>query len=287
MDRTRKLRIITGLIAMILIMVAVFALPSVGFFAVVLVILWVASAEFIEILRPHVPSAPLKPLLVLMPISAVALSAAFEPETFGFQSEAPFGFWILSSFAFVGMTSSLLILFSKSELKDALPAIGILVFGIPYFAVAAVCMHQLHRIHPWIAFILILLVAGSDTGAYFVGSWIGRRRIAPRISPKKSWEGSIGGLILSLIVIAVWCRWAFDTIDPRWVLLAAVTVILSQLGDLLESLAKRGTGVKDSSQILPGHGGFYDRVDAMMLAAPVFLIGIRLLGLQQIAGQIP
>jgi phosphatidate cytidylyltransferase len=275
MDRTRKLRIITGLIALALVILIIFFLPSMAFFGIVLVILTWAAAEFLKIVRKKAPSAPLGILLVLMPLAAIALAFALQkPEAGG-----PPGFWMLGGAFFVLLSSALVVLLSRVEMSDAIPAMGILAFGIPYFALPAVSLLHLHQIDPWIAFILVLMVAGGDSGAYFIGSAIGRHRLAPRVSPKKSWEGAAGGLLTSVAVAAVWWQVTFHEVRPLWLVLAAGTAIIAQIGDLIESLFKRGVGIKDSSQVLPGHGGIYDRVDAVLLAAPAFLLGLWLFGL--------
>lgn len=115
---------------------------------------------------------------------------------------------------------------------------------------------------------LFLLIWINDTFAYLTGITIGRHRLFERISPKKSWEGAAGGLLFSLA--GAWLL-SFTTQLmnlPIWLGLAAVVVIFGIFGDLLESLLKRNSGVKDSGTLLPGHGGLLDRFDALLLAAP-------------------
>ena len=108
----------------------------------------------------------------------------------------------------------------------------------------------------------------SDTGAYLVGSAIGKHRLFERISPKKSWEGSIGGAIFALGGAAL-CWYLFgDILLWQWFVLGLIIVIIGTLGDLVESLFKRSLGVKDSGSILPGHGGMLDRFDAVFISAP-------------------
>lgn len=118
----------------------------------------------------------------------------------------------------------------------------------------------------------------SDTGAYCVGSLIGRHRLFERISPKKSWEGSIGGGILSIAAAFVFARlFPFMTI-AGWAGLALVVVVFGTWGDLAESLMKRQLGIKDSGNILPGHGGMLDRFDSALLAIPASVVYLTLLG---------
>ena len=133
----------------------------------------------------------------------------------------------------------------------------------------------------WYALAVFIFLWTSDTGAYVFGSWLGRHRLFPRISPKKSWEGSIGGGITAVAasqVIAYFVPFA-ETLTPvlshlLWAGLAVVVVIFGTWGDLVESLLKRKLGIKDSGNILPGHGGMLDRFDSSLLAIPAAVIYI-------------
>ncbi len=115
-----------------------------------------------------------------------------------------------------------------------------------------------------------LVLMGSDTGAYYTGRALGRRKLAPNISPGKTWEGAAGGMAASLLMVAVAHYWFFPEISLRAALgLAAVMNVLGVVGDLTESALKRGAKAKDAAQILPGHGGFLDRLDSLLFNAPV------------------
>lgn len=129
-----------------------------------------------------------------------------------------------------------------------------------------------------------LVLMGSDTGAYYVGSAIGKRKLAPKISPGKTWEGVVGGVLAALALAAVAHFWFFRELPLKWALpLAAVMATLGILGDLTESALKRGAGAKDAAKILPGHGGVLDRLDSLLFNAPLiyyfahFYFGARLL----------
>jgi phosphatidate cytidylyltransferase len=113
------------------------------------------------------------------------------------------------------------------------------------------------------------LAWGSDTGAYFAGRFFGKHKLAPAISPAKTVEGALGGLLASVLVAVIWqLVWLHDELPlAHAVVLAMVANVLGQSGDLVESLIKRSTGVKDSGAILPGHGGLLDRIDALMFTA--------------------
>lgn len=116
----------------------------------------------------------------------------------------------------------------------------------------------------------------NDTGAYLVGSMIGKRRLFERISPKKSWEGFFGGLAVALGASQALAWYAPEISWCNWLGLSATVVLFGTWGDLIESLLKRTLGVKDSGNVLPGHGGMLDRFDSLMLAAPAAYIYIEL-----------
>ena len=123
---------------------------------------------------------------------------------------------------------------------------------------------------------IFIFVWLDDTGAYLVGSLIGKHKLFERISPKKSWEGFFGGLILSLASSQAFAWFAPEINRMNWLGLAATVVLFGTWGDLIESLLKRTLGVKDSGNVLPGHGGMLDRFDSVMLAVPASNIYIEL-----------
>ncbi len=134
----------------------------------------------------------------------------------------------------------------------------------------------------WLLLLLVVLVAAADIGAYFAGRQWGVAKLAPRVSPGKSWAGFWGGVCASLAVMATaWLLFSESlsvALLPMMVV-AVFTVLASVLGDLLESMVKRHRGIKDSSHILPGHGGVMDRVDSLTAAAPVYTLGLIAVGL--------
>lgn len=129
---------------------------------------------------------------------------------------------------------------------------------------------------PLMIMAIFIFVWLSDTGAYFIGSMIGKRRLFERISPKKSWEGFFGGLFVALASSQALAWYAPEIGKLTWLGLALIVVLFGTWGDLIESLLKRTIGVKDSGNILPGHGGMLDRFDSVMLAAPASYIYIEL-----------
>lgn len=130
---------------------------------------------------------------------------------------------------------------------------------------------------------VLFLVFAADTGAYFAGRTFGRRKLAPMVSPGKTIEGAIGGLLLCALWGGVAGSFAFGLHEPAaiavMVALSVIAAVVSIIGDLTESMLKRAVGLKDSGHILPGHGGILDRVDSIVVAVPVMLLGLRLCGL--------
>jgi phosphatidate cytidylyltransferase len=162
-------------------------------------------------------------------------------------------------------------LFARVDLPTALGGASGTIFGVVSVALPATAMCYLRDVSPRAVLLLFLLVWGCDSLAYYTGRSLGRHKLAPRVSPNKTWEGTIGGLVGgTLIGAAAGTWWVFPELGPvRGALVGALATSAGQLGDLVESLWKRGAGVKDSGTFLPGHGGFYDRVDSLLFAAPV------------------
>ena len=132
----------------------------------------------------------------------------------------------------------------------------------------------------WVLFTLALVWA-ADTGAFFAGRWLGRVPLAPRVSPKKTWEGVIGGVLLSGFVAWLAAHWLLPINDPwPFVMVCVAVAALSIVGDLTESMLKRAAGLKDSGSLFPGHGGMLDRIDSVTAAAPALVFA--LLGLKVI-----
>ena len=132
----------------------------------------------------------------------------------------------------------------------------------------------------WLILTVMVLVWAADIGAYFSGRALGKRKLAPEVSPGKSWEGFWGGLLLSLVLLSLLGLWRdWHLTQWLWAMVGgALVVMASVIGDLTESMFKRQVGVKDSSQLLPGHGGFMDRVDSLTAAIPVFSVWLWLAG---------
>jgi phosphatidate cytidylyltransferase len=134
---------------------------------------------------------------------------------------------------------------------------------------------------PGWALLVLAMIWASDTGAYFTGMRFGRRKLSPRVSPNKTWEGFWGGMGLTIVVALVVAPFLGVGLGqlPAMALLAAAVCVAAVIGDLFESLMKRHAGCKDSGTLIPGHGGVYDRIDSLLAALPVAVLAKAVLGL--------
>jgi phosphatidate cytidylyltransferase len=184
------------------------------------------------------------------------------------RNETPYSFMVLFIFVF-GLT--FLTLFTRGPLVESLPAAGISssAFLLVAFPLSfAVRLHGIPFSGPKLLLFALAITWAADTVAYFAGRAFGKHPLAPHISPKKTWEGSIAGLGGSLLVAYAFHYWLTIPV-PHLLAMAVVGNIAGQMGDLLESACKRSAGVKDSGGLLPGHGGILDRIDALILCIPV------------------
>jgi phosphatidate cytidylyltransferase len=154
-----------------------------------------------------------------------------------------------------------------------------LVCGMPVLVPAFIALTRLQVTTrgfargPQIVLWLVLLVTAADVGAYFAGRRWGRRKLAPRVSPSKTWEGALGGL--AMVSLVAWGGAAYFGFPPLAVVAFGCAVgIFSIIGDLTESMFKRAAGLKDSGALLPGHGGLLDRIDSVTAAAPLYALGL-------------
>lgn len=287
-------RISTSLVLGFLVLLAVFLLPDLWFLVFVIALAELAAVELARIGRTWAPDAPLHAMLVVLPLLVVLLAAGFAP--YG-SMDAP----VRSAVSAPGLPSGLIpvglspetilllvalllgpavvtvLLFSGTPTAQALPAVGCLSFGSLYIALPVVSCWKLQKEDPWLLVLLLVLVAAGDTAAFYFGKTFGRRKMSPLISPKKTWVGAGAGFAAAVLTTAAWCGWRIGRVDPEWIVLGAAVGIAAQLGDLAESMLKRGAGIKDSGRLLPGHGGILDRTDSLFFAAPILLLGLSLI----------
>ncbi len=284
-------RIATAVVLIPLVLLLVLKAPLYLLTIVTGAVALLAIAEFLK-LATHYAVQPLAPatyaFVTLFFVFVVVASANRTPlvET----TAMLYGIALAAALApFVFLTVAM----RRADLKTSYPAAAASTFAFAYIAIPMallVAIRQQPAGAIWTIYTLLAIWAG-DIFAYFIGKSLGRHRMAPEISPKKTWEGAVASILASVIVGTLWFQHApaissallrsglierrdgmFGLEQPQlWpiVLLSAVVNIAAQLGDLVESLIKRGAGVKDSGTILPGHGGMLDRIDAMLFAVPV------------------
>ena len=165
----------------------------------------------------------------------------------------------------------------SENLSTAIPQVGMLAAGILYIFGAWKTAIPLHALNPWWLVFGLALNWIGDTGAFYVGRRFGTHKMAPRVSPAKSWEGAAASVFVSVLLGAVFLPKLIAGVGILQAAgLSVIVNIAGQIGDLAESALKRGAGVKDSGTLLPGHGGLLDRVDSSMFALPV-LYGVLLI----------
>lgn len=159
---------------------------------------------------------------------------------------------------------------------------GATILGVLYIVLlgghlVAVRMGFEQKLSAHLLSFFFLVLMGADTGAYYTGRAIGKHKLAPKISPGKTWEGVAGGMAAALLLATLSHFWFFRELPLKWALpLAAVMMILGVLGDLSESALKRSAGAKDAAKLLPGHGGVLDRLDSLLFNAPLIYYFARL-----------
>ena len=210
-------------------------------------------------------------------------------EAYGFGAPGPLGYaagllllawrqetWLL----ILGIALILLALaMSGDDLAKSVPRAALLLAGIVYVFGCWKCAMPLRELNPhWLMYALLVNWVG-DMGAYYVGRRWGRHKMAPRISPNKSWEGAVASVAASVLVAGAYLLHFVPGVGvAQAVALTVAANAAGQLGDLTESAMKRGAGLKDSGGILPGHGGFLDRVDSTLFSLPLIYAWLKLAG---------
>jgi phosphatidate cytidylyltransferase len=170
-------------------------------------------------------------------------------------------------------------LYKKTERKPftniAFTFLGIFYVAIPFAMLNLAAFEKGYYDYQIIVGCLFILWA-SDTGAYFAGTYLGKRKLFKRISPKKTWEGFIGGAILALIFAYGLSQFFHNLEMLQWLIVGVIIIVGGTFGDLVESLLKRSIEIKDSGNILPGHGGFLDRFDGLLISAPFIVAYLKI-----------
>jgi phosphatidate cytidylyltransferase len=253
-------------IAFGVIMLAALLGGKLPFIAVFAIVCFVASTEYLKIQEHIHKQAPNTTVPLLYALSMTIF--------FLYLSEAG-GIYFLENIkqnriAYIA-TSALLLVMAMGMLNYGKVSLGLLS-GYIYVPLGFAALAQCFRTNNFLPLALIVLIWVNDTMQYVVGSLIGKHKMAPIISPKKTWEGTIGGSALSIAVACVWGYFDKRFTMSTWLGLGFCASIAGTLGDLLESWLKRKAGIKDSGNIMPGHGGALDRFDSILLAAPVLWV---------------
>jgi phosphatidate cytidylyltransferase len=262
-------RVLSGAVLVAFAVAAVWLSPAWLFVAIAEVLLLLACSEYGALAR-----AGGLPFPTVIASAAAALTCVsftrFGPAAAG---AIPLDVVLLTALISLGAWS----LTAWREGHDALAAASAalmpaLYFGLPIGAMIAVRESR----GPQGLFLLMLTVMVSDSAQYYTGRAFGRRKLAERISPKKTVEGAYGGFVFGTVVLAVVGIWWLPGVPALVRVLLGLTVVaLGIAGDLFESMLKRSAGVKDSSALIPGHGGVLDRIDALLFAAPVYYVVLR------------
>lgn len=260
-------RVLSGAVLIALAVAAVWAAPPLIFKALAFLLLCAAAIELVGLARASGLMIPMWPSVTGAVITLGVL--AFPASTNG-REATPLQVVLLAQFVAV----SGVILGGWTGGSDALARVSASLFpsiylALPLGALVAIREHE----GPAALFLLMLTVIVSDTAQYYTGRLAGRRPLAPVISPRKTVEGALGGLVFGALVLAIVGAWWLPRVPIALRALLGVTIVaLGVTGDLFESMLKRSAGVKDSSALIPGHGGVLDRIDALLFAAPVYYI---------------
>ncbi|CAM4007439.1 phosphatidate cytidylyltransferase [Vibrio neonatus] len=274
-----KQRIITALILGPLVILGVFQLPFIGFMLMLGAITLIGLWEWTQFIESGNRATKMILLLTgfLTSFSCIPSQSVLAPELTGSLAVViAIGavWWIIASGLAITYPKSAKWWKDSDILRFAFGLLTLLPFFWSIVALRAVNLDVDFYYGAKLVMYVCALVWAADSGAYFTGKRFGKHKMAPHVSPNKTIEGLVGGLVVALLVgwgMATWFELEFST---PWlmILLTFVTVVISVLGDLVESMFKRVAGIKDSSNIIPGHGGVLDRVDSLTAAFPVFTI---------------
>ncbi|WP_198264063.1 phosphatidate cytidylyltransferase [sulfur-oxidizing endosymbiont of Gigantopelta aegis] len=275
-----KLRVITALILFPLAVSGILFLPKHYFAALFGLVMLLGAYEWAGFAKfPSVLAKLAYVLMVAVILLSIWLLNFILP--MNFMNGLAAVFWL---FAFV-----LLVAYPKSASFWSGKIIIISIMGFFLLSIAWYAVVKIHEIEalqfaqtqisgPYLLLSSMMLIWAADTGAYFSGKRFGKNKLAPKVSPGKSIEGVMGGLLLAVLIVILFTAWHGGQLQDYFnvIGITLVTVIFSVIGDLMESMFKRQADIKDSGNILPGHGGILDRIDSITAACPVFLIALSL-----------
>jgi len=262
-------RVLSGAVLLVLAIAVVWFAPAAVFLAVAELLLVLAFVEYAGLARASGLTIPMLPAGA----AAALTAAAFARLTLGGFAIGAVDAVLMSALVALGA----LTIAQWQGGRDAIALASATVFPALYLGLPIGAMIAIRESHgPQALFLMMLTVFVSDTAQYYSGRAFGRRPLAERISPKKTLEGAIGGFLFGAAFLAIAGQWWLPMLPPVVrAALGATIVALGIAGDLFESMLKRSAGVKDSSALIPGHGGILDRIDALLFAAPIYYIVLR------------
>lgn len=259
-------RVLTAIVAAVLILLVLFAFPPPAARAVIASIILAAAWEWAKFLSLVGAAERLSYVAAIAALLGAVTWLTPSPDSTEFILKIGLAWWVAALiWAF----------FYPTPISRTVGWVcGALVL-VPAF----VALDSLYSLRPSVLLFALVIIWAADTGAYFAGRHFGRIKLAPRISPKKTWEGVIGGLV-AVVLVLVAARFYWLDIDIAVIIPFCLAVAtLSVVGDLTVSMFKRSAGLKDSGRVFPGHGGVLDRIDSVTAAAPLFALGISWAGL--------
>jgi phosphatidate cytidylyltransferase len=258
-----KQRIITAVIALLLLMLVLFVVPEWVALLVIVAVMLAGAWEWSAFLNLSGNTVRIAYVVGIAALLAAASFLSFDKEL---VFEVALLWWVIAliwSFFF----------------PTPVPAFARWLSGVLVLVPLYVALVALYTAGPMVLLFALLIVWVADSGAFFAGKGLGRVKLAPAISPGKTWEGVIGGLVAVVLLILLRSLWV-DTNLAVFIPFCLAVACLSVVGDLTVSMFKRTAGVKDSGSLFPGHGGVLDRIDSVAAAAPLFALGIGWAGLQ-------
>ena len=270
-----KHRILTAAILVPLVIWGIFALPTQNLAYVLAGVVGIGAWEWTRLVGIRNFTFRGLYVVLILAIQFILMEYITNDQVLDLALIVSGAFWVLAIFLIVTYRGQ------KGVSKSILPInllVGVILLIPTWLALLTLHGRIIDGAH-WLLFGLSLVWV-ADSGAYFVGKKFGKNKLAPQVSPGKSLEGAFGAVVATVIyslVAGIFWLGIPDSKLPVFLILCAVVVVVSIEGDLLESLYKRRVGVKDSGNILPGHGGVLDRIDSVMAAAPIFVLGTRLL----------
>lgn len=278
-DHFLKRRLITAFILLPIVISGLFLLSPLSFAVVTLIVCLLATWEWAKLSGLTLSSQRIGLVgifgifltFLLLNFFSHDSSIDLLPLSFSLLIWLSAGWWVIALALILGYPRCAVFWHQSCFLRIIFGILTIIPFFCSMLALRQYGYEPDHKIGILWLFYLMLLVWGADSGAYVFGKILGKHKLAPKISPGKTWEGLTGGLFVSAVISLLFARYFSLGITSQKLLICSVIAVLaSVLGDLTESMFKREAGIKDSGHLIPGHGGILDRIDSLTAAVPVF-----------------